>query len=86
MRRLLQDTHAFVISSQLILAGMFVTVITIECHTEIAAIISKSSLSANEPTITARTPAIEFDDECDCKIIEYIDVCGKDDPCTGADE
>ena len=25
-------------------------------------------------------------DECDCKIIEYVDVCGKDDPSTGADE
>ena len=25
-------------------------------------------------------------DECDCKIIEYTDVCGKDDPSTGADE
>ncbi len=25
-------------------------------------------------------------DECDCKVIEYVDVCGKDDPSTGADE
>jgi len=25
-------------------------------------------------------------DECDCKIIEYVDVCGKDDPSTGVDE
>lgn len=25
-------------------------------------------------------------DDCDCKIIEYVDVCGKDDPSTGADE
>lgn len=25
-------------------------------------------------------------DECDCRIIEYVDVCGKDDPSTGADE
>lgn len=25
-------------------------------------------------------------DECDCKIIEYVDVCGKDDPSTGSDE
>lgn len=25
-------------------------------------------------------------DECDCKIIEYVDVCGKNDPSTGADE
>lgn len=25
-------------------------------------------------------------DECDCKIIEYVDVCGKDDPSTGGDE
>ena len=25
-------------------------------------------------------------DECDCKIIEYTDVCGKNDPSTGADE
>ena len=25
-------------------------------------------------------------DECDCKIIEYVDVCGKDDPSTGDDE
>lgn len=23
-------------------------------------------------------------DDCDCKIIEYTDVCGKDDPSTGA--
>ena len=25
-------------------------------------------------------------DDCDCNIIEYDDVCGKDDPSTGADE
>lgn len=25
-------------------------------------------------------------DECDCKIIEYIDICGKNDPSTGPDE
>ena len=25
-------------------------------------------------------------DECDCKVIEYTDVCGKDDPSTGGDE
>jgi len=25
-------------------------------------------------------------DECDCKIIEYVDVCGKNDPSTGDDE
>ncbi len=25
-------------------------------------------------------------DECDCNIIEYRDVCGKDDPSTGANE
>lgn len=25
-------------------------------------------------------------DECDCKLIEYVDVCGKDDPSTGAPE
>lgn len=25
-------------------------------------------------------------DEWDCKIIEYVDVCGKNDPSTGADE
>lgn len=25
-------------------------------------------------------------DECDCRIIEYVTVCGKDDPSTGADE
>jgi len=25
-------------------------------------------------------------DECDCKVIEYVDVCGKDDPSSGADE
>lgn len=25
-------------------------------------------------------------DECDCKVVELIDVCGKDDPSTGRDE
>lgn len=25
-------------------------------------------------------------DECDCKIIEYVDVCGKDDPSSGPNE
>lgn len=25
-------------------------------------------------------------DECDCKIIEYVDTCGKDDPSTGPAE
>ena len=25
-------------------------------------------------------------DECDCKIIEFVDVCGKNDPSTGDDE
>lgn len=25
-------------------------------------------------------------DDCDCKPIEYVDVCGKDDPSTGSDE
>lgn len=25
-------------------------------------------------------------DDCDCKIVELIDVCGKDDPSTGRDE
>jgi len=25
-------------------------------------------------------------DECDCIVLEYVDVCGKDDPSTGADE
>ena len=25
-------------------------------------------------------------DECDCKIIEYVDVCGKNDPSTGDSE
>ncbi len=25
-------------------------------------------------------------DDCDCKVVELIDVCGKDDPSTGRDE
>jgi hypothetical protein len=25
-------------------------------------------------------------DECDCKVIQLVDVCGKDDPSTGRDE
>ena len=25
-------------------------------------------------------------DECDCNVLEYVDVCGKDDPSAGADE
>ncbi len=28
----------------------------------------------------------DHNDDCDCKIIRYVDICGKDDPSSGDDE
>ncbi len=44
---------------------------------------------AKDVGLHARCSGFGFNDdvdECDCKVIEYVSVCGKDDPSTGADE
>jgi hypothetical protein len=87
LRNLLNDENGFIISAELMLV---ITLMFCAAAVGWAAVRDalvngfKKEKDSGKPHAQCSGFGFNDDaDECDCKIIEYVDVCGKNDPSTG---